>query len=265
VEETEIKISNLLKKLAGPADITPEQRFERKFAVLPMNIGLALSLIRQVCRPDKEYPVDRVHSLYFDTPDLDQYERSNSGDYRKEKVRIRWYDSDTEEQGNIPVYLELKSRQGFASSKQRLKFMVPALFLKQANLSRGILDKTTIMHTMAGFGHFPEKPLQPIILISYRRYRFNEMQTGERVSFDYDIRASVVNPELGRQESEIRLPNGVIEVKGPSLALPLTLRNLKILDIDWSRFSKYGNCLDIYFSEPGSVSRLWPQGKLVLP
>jgi hypothetical protein len=262
---TEIKIGNLLKKMAGPAGVTPAQRFERKFAVMPMNIGLALSLIRQVCRPDKEYPRDRVHSLYFDTPDLDQYESSSSGELRKEKVRIRWYDSDIEEQGTKPVYLELKSRQGFASSKQRCKFMVPALLLKPDNLSRGILDKTTIVQTLAGFGHFPTKPLKPIIVISYLRYRFNEIQTGERVSFDQDIRASIVDPVLGRRESEIRLPNGVIEVKGPSLGLPLTLRNLKILDIDWSRFSKYGNCLDICFSEPGSVGRLWPPGKLVLP
>ena len=230
-----------------------------------MNTGLALSLIRQVCRPDKEYPRDRVHSLYFDTADLDQYEQSTSGEYRKEKVRIRWYSDNTGGQEDIPVYLELKSRQGFASSKQRRKFMVPALFLKPANLSRGILDKTTIMQTLAGFGHFPQKPLKPIIVISYLRYRFNEMQTGERVSFDQDIRASVVDPVLGRREREIRLPNGVIEVKGPSLELPLMLRNLRILDIDWSRFSKYGNCLDIYFSEPGSVGRLWPPGKLVLP
>jgi hypothetical protein len=255
----------LLKKIVGPDPVTPAQRFERKFAVPPADAGLALSLIRQVCRPDKEYPADRVHSLYFDTPDLDQYQRSESGEYRKDKVRIRWYDSDVAEHGNIPVYLELKSRQGFASSKQRRKFMVPALFLEPANLSRGILDKTTIIQTLAGFGHFPEKPLQPIIVISYRRYRFNEMQTGERVSFDHDIRASIVNPELGRRESEIRLPNGVIEVKGPSLELPVTLRNLRILDIDWSRFSKYGNCLDIFFSEPGSIGRLWPSGKMVLP
>jgi hypothetical protein len=245
--------------------VTPVQRFERKFAVLPHNAGLALSLIRQVCRQDKEYPRDRVYSLYFDTPDLDQYERSNAGEHRKDKVRIRWYGSDAEEQGNKPVYLELKSRQGFASSKQRRNFMAPALWLQPANLSRGILDKTTLLQTLAGFGHFPEKPLQPVILISYRRYRFNEMQTGERVSYDEDIRASIMVPELRRREREIRLPNGVIEVKGPSLELPLTLRNLRIMDIDWSRFSKYGNCLDIYFTEPGSVGRLWPPGKLVLP
>jgi hypothetical protein len=237
--------------MAGPVPEKPAQRFERKFAVLPVNIGLAYSFLRQICRPDKEYPRDRVHSLYFDTADLDQYQQSESGEFRKNKVRIRWYDSDIKEHEEVPVYLEIKSREGFASSKQRHKFTVPPLFLKPANLSRGILDKTTIIQTLAGFGYFLEKPIKPIIVISYQRYRFSEMQTGVRVSFDHDIRATVVAPELGLQRREIHLTGGVIEVKGPSLELPVTLRRMRLLDIDWSRFSKYGNCLDAYFSALG--------------
>lgn len=241
------------------------ERFERKFAILPRNIGFAYTLLRQVCRPDREYPKDRVHSLYFDTHDLEQYERSASGDFRKNKVRIRWYGENIDEQGEIPVFLELKSRQGFASSKQRQRFLVPAQQLKPANLGRGILDKITIIETLARFGHFADKPLMPIIVISYQRYRFNEMLTGVRVSFDSDIRATVVAPELGRQEREIRLTGGVIEVKGPSLELPFTLRRMRLLDIDWGRFSKYGSCLDAHFSEPGSVARLSPSGKITVP
>ncbi len=209
---------------------------------------MAYTFLRQICRPDREYPKDRVNSLYFDTADLDQYEKSAAGDFRKNKVRIRWYDSDAAERGGIPIYLELKSREGFASSKQRQKFNVPPEFLKPINLSRGILDKTTINQTLATFGFFPEKPIKPIILISYQRYRFREIQTGTRVCLDYDIRASVVAPELGRHGHEIRLEGGVIEVKGPSLELPVTLRYMRQLDVDWSRFSKYGGCLDIYFT-----------------
>src|SRR4030042_176439 len=108
-EDFEIKITNILSKLAGPAPEMPAQRFERKFYILPRNIGFAYTLLRQVCRPDKEYPRDRVHSLYFDTVDLDQYERSASGEFRKDKVRIRWSGGNTDEQADITVYLELKS------------------------------------------------------------------------------------------------------------------------------------------------------------
>jgi hypothetical protein len=255
----------MVNKIAGRPQEQPPERFERKFAVLPDKAGLALALLRHVCRADKDYPTDRVNSLYFDTAELDQYEKSGSGEHRKDKVRVRWYDSDMRESGEVPVYLEQKIRQGFASSKRRKKFMVPVESLRLENLSQGILDRTTILNTLVGFGYFPEKPLKPIIKISYRRYRFNEMMSGVRVSFDEDIRANLVAPELVRKEGEIRLPNSVIEVKGPTLEMPVMLRQLRIMDLDWSRFSKYGNCLDIYFDEPGSVSRNWPSGRLVLP
>lgn len=226
-------------------------RFERKFAIRPADIGFAYSFLRQIGRADREYPKDRVSSLYFDTADLDQYEKSAAGDFRKFKVRIRWYDSDVAEKGKIPVYLELKSREGFASSKKRKKFTVPRSSLELPNLSKGILDKTTLMNTLAEFGHFPENPIKPIILISYQRYRFSEVQTGMRMCLDYDIRGSIIAPELGKRQYDIRLEEGVLEVKGPSLELPVTLRYMQQLDVDWSRFSKYGGCLDAYFLQSG--------------
>ena len=70
------------------------QRIERKFFVLPKNIGLAYGLLQHVCRLDSEYPSEQINSLYFDTADLNQHEKSSSGDYRKDKVRIRWYGED---------------------------------------------------------------------------------------------------------------------------------------------------------------------------
>jgi hypothetical protein len=243
----------------------PTQRFERKFFILPRNIGFAYTLLRQICRPDREYPQDQVNSLYFDNTDLDQYMRSASGDFKKDKVRIRWYGEAGNNQEIVPVFIELKSRQGFASSKQRQRLMVSAQHLKQYPPGTGLIDKTMLVNTLAKFGYFPDKPLRPIILISYWRHRFNEMLTGTRVSFDYNIRSSMVAPELGRRERELRLQGGVIEVKGPTLELPITLRRIRLLDTDWSRFSKYGYCIESHLSEPGSVARFWPSGRMVEP
>ncbi len=264
-EEIEIKISNVLKKIAGQPPEEPAQRFERKFFILPKNLGFAYTLLRQICRPDKEYPEGLVTSLYFDTADLDQYERSAAGDYRKDKVRIRWYGEIGDSQETVPVYLELKTRQGFASSKQREKFMVPAKSLELANLGNGIIPKTTLIETIASFGYYPEKSLRPIIRISYWRYRFNEMVTGTRVSFDRNIRSTMIAPDLGYGEKELKLSGGVIEVKGPNQELPLTLRRMRLLDTDWSRFSKYGYCIDSHLSDPGSLARFWPSGRISEP
>jgi len=260
-EVTEIEAANKPADKTKPGTAKPAPRFERKFFIVPRNIGFAYTFLRQICRPDKEYPQNRVHSLYFDSDELDQFERSAAGEFKKDKIRIRWYDN-FEGRETMPVFLELKSREGFASSKQRQRFVVPSERLDPAQLARGIVDRAVLTETLAGFGHFLDSPIRPIIVISYQRYRFNEMQTGVRVSFDQDISASVLAPELGRRDREIRLAGGVIEVKGPTLELPLTLRRMKLLDTDWSRFSKYGYCLDAHFSGSVSADRFWPSGRM---
>jgi len=239
------------------------RRLERKFFVLPPNIGLAYALLRQFCRLDKEYPKEQVNSLYFDTDDLEQYVKSSSGEYRKNKVRIRWYYTLDDYWEEVPVFLELKSREGFYSSKQRQKLQVPIQHLETTGLSNGVIPMATIIDTLAGFGHHLETPVHPIIVISYWRYRFTELLTGMRVTLDYNIRSTVIKPSLGYGERELKLAGGVIEVKGQKMELPVTLRRMRLLDLDWSRFSKYSYCLDSHLSEPGTMARLWPSGKII--
>ena len=180
-------------------------------------------------------------------------------------MRIRWYGETGDLRETVPVFLELKSRRGFTSSKERQKVLVTSDRLKLACLGAGIVDRSTLVESMARFGHYLETSLRPVILISYRRYRLNEMQTGVRISLDYDIRSSMVARELGHGEQELRLRGGVIEVKGPSLELPATLRCMRLLDVDWSRFSKYCYCVESHLSDPGAVGRLWPSGRMIEP
>jgi hypothetical protein len=239
-----------------------QQRIERKFFVLPRNIGFAYALLRQCCRPDSDYPEEQINSLYYDTDDLEQYLKSSSGEFRKNKVRIRWYHNLDDYPEEVPVFLELKSREGFISSKQRQRLLAPVRNLETANLSNGILPLTTLLDTIAGFGHHLEAPVRPVIVISYWRYRFNELLTGMRVTLDYNIRSTIVNRSLGYGERELKLAGGVIEVKGRQMELPVTLRRMRLLDLDWSRFSKYAYCLDSHLSEPGAVGRLWPSGRV---
>ncbi len=241
----------------------PAARIERKFFILPRNISFARALLRHICRPDTEYPEEQINSLYFDTDDLEQYVRSSSGEFRKDKVRLRWYHTIEDHQETVPVFVELKSREGFASSKQRQRLLVPAEQLEPSCRGAGIIPRTTLVDTITSFGHYLEKPLRPIITISYWRYRFTEMLTGARVALDCNIRSSIVSRELGYGERELRLEGAVIEVKGDRMELPLTLRRLRLLDIDWSRFSKYSGCLDSHLAEPGTMARLWPSGRMV--
>jgi hypothetical protein len=117
---------------------------------------------------------------------------------------------------------------------------------------------------LAAFGYFPDQPLRPIILISYWRHRFTEVMTGARVSVDYDIRSTMVARELGYGERDLKLRGGVLEIKGSSMELPPTfVRLVKPLDTQWSRFSKYGQCIETHMSNPSAMARLWPSGKVI--
>ncbi len=243
---------------------TLPERFERKYYLTPRDIGLAYGLLHHICPPASEYACEQINSLYFDSADLEQHERSESGDYYKDKVRIRWYGKCEDLQGMQIVFLELKSRRGFAGSKQRLKLQVPAESLTAANLGRGIVPRTLLMDTMARFGYFPSHVLLPIIKISYWRYRFSEIMTGQRIALDYHIRSTMILPGTGNGEKELEVPGAVIEIKGQSMEMPLTLRHIKnMLYTDWTRFSKYSACIDSHHENPGTVGHLSPSGRIV--
>ena len=239
------------------------ERFERKFYLTPKEVGLAYGLLRQICLMDSDYPSEQINSLYFDTANLDQYDRSASGDFHKDKVRIRWYSEDNDMNGMHTIFIELKSRRGFASTKQRLKLPVPADNLALAKLVKGIVPRTLLRDTLATFGYFLPEILVPVIKISYWRYRFSEVMTGQRVSLDCRIRSTMIMPGPGNGEKELELPGSVIEIKGRTMELPTSLRRARMLDTDWTRFSKYSACIDSHTERPGTVGRLSPSGRIV--
>ena len=247
-------------KEVGP---TLHQRFERKHYLVPRNISLAYRMLQHVCLPASEYPSEQINSLYFDTADLEQHERSSSGDFQKDKVRIRWYGTGKNTHRMQPIFIELKSRRGFAGTKQRLRLSVPTESLMPDNLRGGIIPQRLLMETLAGFGYFPAEILWPVIKISYWRYRFSEIMTGQRVSMDCHIRSTMIMPGQGNGERELELPGGVIEIKGLSMELPLTLRQIRILDTDWTRFSKYSACIDSHVERRGTVGYLSPPGRVI--
>lgn len=249
---------------------------EQKFFIPPSRMALARALLLRTCRVDPLHPSGQVNSVYFDTVDLDQHERSESGERVKDKVRIRWYGDEhdphqgtidpqsswADDEERVDAWLELKSRQGFASTKQRRHGRVPSVNLAWSALADGIAPPTVLLQTMAAFGFFPPGPIQPVIVISYQRHRFVEPRTGNRLSIDWRIRSTMLTRGRGIGERGLELPGAVVEVKCPEFGLPPSLVELAELGTSWSRFSKYSACLEAHEAERGSVSRLWPSGSM---
>ncbi len=236
------------------------ERMEQKFFIPPYTIDRARVLLRHLCLPDNLYRKEQINSLYFDTADLDEHEASNAGEMQKRKIRIRWYNTLDCYNDSVPVFIELKSRNGFAGTKQRKLMHITPDLLNNRNLHKGVIPGSELLDILAEFGHYPQKPLQPVIVISYRRERFIEPASRQRVALDYHIHSTMIGRSYGTT-ADLKLAGGVIEIKGCSLELPLTLRRMHLLDIDWGRFSKYSSCIDSHLSGVESAEQTWPSGK----
>ena len=274
--------SNLHRRsaLEGPRSLS--QRMEQKFFIAPRRINLVLALLLRRCRWAVEYPEEQINSLYFDTIDLDQHQRSSAGEFAKDKVRIRWYGSKCDPHGGplapedavgphsmagpgestVPVWLELKSRRGASSTKLRRVVEVQETALVPGRLAAGIVPADTLLQTIAEFGFFSKGSLRPVVVVSYWRRRFIEPQTGARVALDSHIRSSCVMSGVGRGEKGLELPGAIVELKAPKLDLPQCLRPLAEIGSSWTRYSKYSSSLEAHMSTLGAVSRLWPSGTM---
>jgi len=258
-----------MKLTARPTD-NPRQagrsalsdRFERKFYLPAAKISFAAHLLAHCCLPDRQYPKGTVNSVYYDTADLEWFCDSQEGNHGRNKVRVRWYDSPQQISATMSVYLELKSKNGFASSKQRKEYLVPSRRLSHPGSHDSILNYSQVTQTLAQFGFFSDKPFQPVIFISYQRLRFEDLLTRTRLSLDWNIRSTLVSPPWNRQEGSLLMRGGVIEIKGPSVDIPPALQSIRLLETDWSRYSKYAACMESQLEMPGSAGRFWPSGRV---
>lgn len=154
--EVKVGLRTMNSKQQTPNADQKWERFERKFFVSPEKTDFARSLLSHICLRDSKYPQGRINSLYFDTPDLDYFQKSGDGNYEREKIRIRWYDDLSNQQGMVPVYLELKFKRGFASKKRRRKILVPAERLNRIRADNAIISRDIILRTLSEFGYFCE-------------------------------------------------------------------------------------------------------------
>lgn len=242
---------------------TPQssERFERKFYLPSHVVPFAAHLLSHACPADRQYPRGTIHSVYYDTDTLDCYEESEQGNHTRRKIRIRWYDDAADSEESVPVFVELKSKNGFAGSKQRKRCTINAGRLNPPLLRQGVLPYPQFEGILAEFDFFPRSMLHPVILVSYQRLRFVDPLSGSRISLDWNIRSTLVSPLYDRREGCLRMDGAVIEIKGQSRDIPLTLHSIRCLRTDWSRYSKYASCLQSQMEQSGSVGRLMPSGR----
>ncbi|MBM3995600.1 MAG: polyphosphate polymerase domain-containing protein [Planctomycetes bacterium] len=121
----------------------------------------------------------RIHGLYFDTPTLDVFHRSDG--YKKKKYRLRKYG------GNDSIFLEQKRKSGGKVAKRRVQ-------VEHAELARLAVAPTDDLSWIGAWFHrrIAVRQLQPICLISYQRQAFfgQNAEGPLRLTLDRNIRAA---------------------------------------------------------------------------
>lgn len=209
-------------------------REERKYPLPAARAGLLTAWLDARLPRDAQYAVGVVTSCYYDTAQLDSYQDSADGEFTKQKLRLRWYGDPVDPYAG--VWLELKSRDGARSVKERVRYpstgapnQLGLIIPEREELARRIRD-------LHGFAALPLEPtLQPTALIRYERIRWQAADGSVRAALDTEVRAA--DP----RGAPIWLPireGSVLELKSAG-ELPAQLAHLGRLGLRRTAHSKY--------------------------
>jgi len=216
---------------------------ETKFVFNNINSHLIIEWLTSRCRPDPEFPVGIVSSIYYDTRDWQFLREKINSDYLKTKIRVRWYaDTKYDEQSEYS-YIEVKQKVGAIRKKIRIKTDIPGRWLSQVDLHNEKLLKIPSYLRTKGV-NIPMH-IHPVFQISYKRWRFVELMTGTRLCVDCDISTPRVNELVFPYPTPFYLKQGVFELKGSIKVLPYVLHQLTDMGCRKNSFSKYSNCYNI--------------------
>jgi len=192
------------------------------------------------CRNGKFYIVNNV---YFDTPTFNVIRHSTSKPKYKEKIRMRCYKVEVED--DDLVFLEIKKKFLGVVNKRRVHLPLKVL---ETFLVNGVRpDDCTVQQTQI-FNELEYimkvEDVAPRVYLSYVRYAmFAKEDSSVRLTIDDDILARCENPTLrSKRYGKQLLPQGhyLMEIKING-AFPLWLAHLLTeLKIYPTSFSKYG-------------------------
>lgn len=154
--------------------------------------------------PIKQYADRDIHSVYLDTSDLDDYQDNVSGMSKRGKIRLRWYNDDTQN-----TVLELKNKRGKLANKLIVRLENPGgdYPFDRATCDR-LLRSADRSHSLALQCH-----LFPSLHVHYQR-AYYELSPGIRMTVDRNIRYQKLYPILSSAVTP-SLVDIVIEFKYP--------------------------------------------------
>lgn len=224
---------------------------ELKFVVPAGRVEALAANLGRFLTPDPEFPDNRVVTTYFDTRELTALDEKLNGDSRKQKVRLRWYESPSfaasaprpsaPRPPEIGCFLEVKLRQGRLRWKLRAAAALEVERWRRLPLEHpGWID---LPRRLAPPEFGLPSGLVPTTVVHYRRRRFVDPASGARIALDSGIHAAACHRGLFPAGAATRLRDAVLEVKTGD-DLPPALRWLvRGAGLRRRALSKYAACL----------------------
>ncbi|MGM9521770.1 MAG: polyphosphate polymerase domain-containing protein [Oscillospiraceae bacterium] len=215
-------------------------RHEFKHEISYMDLLILRQRLRAVANPDCHTIDGRyfIRSLYFDTPSDKALREKLDGVSRREKFRIRYYNSDIS-----LIHLEKKSKLCGLESKQTVQL---SSFEAQAIVD-GYLDwmidsESPLIREL--YSKMQSQRLAPKTIVDYTREPFVFSPGNVRVTLDYDIRTGLSCTDF--LKPCVTIPAGgapiILEVKWDAF-LPDIIRDaIQLEGCRTGAFSKYAQC-----------------------
>ena len=232
-----------LRRPRSPAEAADaDWREEHKYPLPSSRAPLLTAWLDARLPRDSQYPLGMVTSCYYDTANLDSYQESADGEFTKHKLRLRWYGEPVDPYAG--VWLELKSRDGARSVKQRVRYPSSGV---PNQLGLIIPDRDELARCLVDFTELGAPPLdptlQPTVLIRYQRIRWQSTDGTVRASLDTSVRAS--NPRGA--PIWLPVPDGdVLELKSRG-DLPPQMAHLARLGLRRTAHSKYALAVETLY------------------
>ena len=213
------------------------KRYEKKYIISPSQYENLMSKLQEYIVADK-YGSYTICNIYYDTPNYELIQKSISGPFYKEKLRLRSYGTVA---GDGKVFLEIKKKSDGVVYKRRkqMPLSVAADFIRE-----GIKPQNAGQIGEELYWFLKRYQVSPKVYIAYDREAYvckeDELL---RITFDRNIRYREDRLDLAEDtQGTLLLPQDqmVMEIKIAD-SFPFWLaRLLSECEIYPSSFSKYG-------------------------
>lgn len=188
-------------------------RRELKYPIGEMDYYKVNELFKEVLTPDpnnKSYGY-RIRSLYFDSLNNDDYYAKVNGEEIRKKIRLRIYDTKTDE-----VKLEIKRKMNVSQRKETTTISredAIALINKDYSVLLNYENDTVkSAYNIMTIGQY-----RPVVLVDYNRRAYIHNENNIRVTLDSDIKSNEFDFDMFNEDilmtPIVDYYNAVLEVK----------------------------------------------------